>query len=336
MDEVQLFLANIWYFIIGLTLVLYVVLDGFTLGVGILSLFTRDDERRGTMMASLGSIWDANETWLVVLGGAMFGAFPLAFGVVLHALYIPIMLMIFGLIFRGVAFEYHEHARRKRGWGIGFGIGSLVAAAAQGLALGGVIGGLPVAGRSYAGGAWTWLDPFTVLVGVGVVFGYALIGATWLIYKTEGELQARCYHLARRCAWLMLAAGVGVTVWTPLRHHYVFEKWFSLPGFWIIGVLPLGAALAFVMLLSSLRRHKEGSPFLWSLGIFLFSFAGLGVSLYPNLVPPAVTVAAAAASSKTLVFMLTGIGMLLPVMLIYNAYQYLVFRGKVRSPHYDS
>lgn len=335
MDEVQLFLGNIWYVILGLILVLYVVLDGFTLGVGVLSLFTRDEQRRSVMMSSLGSVWDANATWLVVLAGALFGAFPLAFGVVMHALYIPVMLMVFGLIFRGVAFEFHEHAENKRGWGFGFGIGSLVAAAAQGLALGGVIGGLPVAGRAYAGSTWTWLDPFSLMVGIGVVFGYALIGATWLIYKTEGDLQQRSFRRARQFAWLMLAAGLGVTLWTPLRHEYVFDKWFTYPGIWYIGVLPLGAAVAFFMLLRALRRRHEGSPFLWTLTIFLFSFAGLGVSLYPDLVPPEVTIAAAAASSKTLVFMLTGIGMLLPVMLIYNAYQYLVFRGKVRSADHE-
>ncbi len=334
MDPVQLFLGNIWYFIIGLILVLYVVLDGFDLGVGVLSLFARDEERRGTMMASLGSVWDANETWLVVLGGALFGAFPLVYAVALHALYIPITLMIFGLIFRGVAFEFHEHARHKTPWGIAFGAGSLVAATMQGLALGGVINGIRVEDGDFAGGVWDWLNPFALLVAIGVVSGYTLLGATYLVMKTGSELQARSYRRAWIAAWLMLAAAAGVTVWTPLQYARVADKWFSIPNMFYIGLLPLAASIAFVMLLRSLRRRNEQAPFVWSLVIFVVSFAGLAISLYPSLLPPNVTIADAVASPETLVFMLTGIGMLLPVMMIYNGYQYLVFRGKVDDSGY--
>jgi len=334
MDPVQLFLGNIWYFIIGLILVLYVVLDGFDLGVGVLSLFARDEERRGTMMASLGSVWDANETWLVVLGGALFGAFPLVYAVALHALYIPITLMIFGLIFRGVAFEFHEHARNKTPWGVAFGAGSLVAATMQGLALGGVINGIRVDDGVFAGGVWDWLNPFALLVAIGVVSGYTLLGATYLVMKTSSELQARSYRRAWIAAWLMLAAAAGVTVWTPLQYARVADKWFSMPNMFYIGLLPLAASIAFVMLLRSLRRRTERAPFVWSLVIFVVSFAGLAISLYPSLLPPNVTIADAVASPETLVFMLTGIGMLLPVMMIYNGYQYLVFRGKVDDSGY--
>jgi cytochrome d ubiquinol oxidase subunit II len=204
MDALQLFLGNIWFFLIGLMLVLYVVLDGFDLGVGILSLFTSDEEHRGVMMASLGSVWDANETWLVVLGGALFGAFPLVYGLTLHALYIPVMLMIFGLIFRGVAFEFHAHARRKWPWGVAFGAGSLVAAACQGVILGAVIGGLSVHENRFTGGLWDWLHPFPLLVAAGVISGYALLGASFLIVKTTGEIQQRSYRRARISAWAML------------------------------------------------------------------------------------------------------------------------------------
>lgn len=335
MDPIQLFLGDIWFFLIGLILVLYVVLDGFDLGVGVLSLFACDEDRRGVMMASLGSIWDANETWLVLLGGALFGAFPLAYGVVLHALYIPIMAMLFGLIFRGVAFEFHEHARHKALWGVAFGGGSLLAAIAQGLALGAIISGIAVAHGRHSGGIWDWLSPFSVLVAVGVVFGYALLGATYLIIKTQGEIQRRSYRRAAWAAALMLLAGIGVTIATPLLHPYVAAKWFSFPSFYWIAPLPVGAAVAFFMLLRALRRQYERAPFFWSLAIFLFSFAGLAISLYPHLAPPAITVANAAASSKTLIFMLAGVGMLLPVMLIYNGYQYLVFRGKVAEGGYN-
>jgi cytochrome d ubiquinol oxidase subunit II len=331
MDPVQIFLGDIWFFLIGLILVLYVVLDGFDLGVGVLSLFARDEDRRATMMTSLGSVWDANETWLVVLGGALFGAFPLVYAVALHALYIPITLMIFGLIFRGVAFEFHAHAERKTFWGVAFGLGSFVAAAMQGLALGGIISGIQVTDGQFSGGIWDWLNPFTLLVALGVIAGYALLGATYLIMKTCGELQQRSYRRARIAAWVMLASAFGVTAWTPLQYPQVITKWFAFPDIFYIGLLPLGAALAFAMLLRSLSRRFEHAPFFWSLAIFIFSFAGLAISLYPNLLPPSVTVSSAAASPKTLVFMLSGVGMLLPIMIIYNGYQYLVFRGKVDS-----
>lgn len=329
MESLQLFLGNIWFFIIGLLLVLYVVLDGFDLGVGILSLFSCDEDRRGVMMASLGSVWDANETWLVVLGGALFGAFPLVYGVALYALYIPVMLMIFGLIFRGVAFEFHEHAVHKTPWGVAFGAGSLIAAVSQGLILGAVIGGIQVEDLRFTGGVWDWLQPFSLLVAIGVVFGYGLLGATFLIIKTHGEIQQRSFVRARFCAWVMFGVAVVVTVLTPLLHVHIAEKWFSLPEFFYIAPLPLGAIVAFWLLIHSLNKGHEHAPFVYSLIVFLCSFAGLGASLYPYLLPPTVNIAIAAASPKTQVFMLTGIGMLLPIMLIYNGYQYYVFRGKL-------
>jgi cytochrome d ubiquinol oxidase subunit II len=334
MDALQLFLGNIWFFLIGLMLVLYVLLDGFDLGVGILSLFAGDEDSRGTMMASLGSVWDANETWLVVLGGALFGAFPLVYGIALHALYLPVMVMIFGLIFRGVAFEFHDHARRKSPWGVAFGAGSLVAAICQGLILGAVIGGLPIEGNRFTGGLWDWLQPFPLLTAIGVTCGYALLGATFLIIKTREEIQQRSYRRARFSAWAMLGAAAAVTIWTPLLHDHIANKWFSLPAFFFIAPLPLGALLAFLMLMRSLHKGHDHAPFVYSLIVFLCSFAGLAVSLYPYLLPPAVTIADAAASPKTQVFMLTGIGMLLPIMLIYNGYQYFVFRGKVSRHGY--
>lgn len=329
LDALQLFLGNIWFFLIGLMLVLYVVLDGFDLGVGILSLFAGDEDSRGIMMASLGSVWDANETWLVVLGGALFGAFPLVYGVALHALYIPVMVMIFGLIFRGVALEFHAHARRKSLWGVAFGAGSLVAAICQGLVLGAVIGGITVRDNRFVGGLWDWAYPFPLLVAVGVVCGYTLLGATFLISKTTGEMLQRSYRRARVSAWAMLAAAAAVTIWTPVLHDQIASKWFSLPAFFYIAPLPLGALVAFLMLMRSLHRGHEHAPFVYSLMIFLCSFSGLAISLYPYLLPPYVSISDAAASPKTLVFMLTGIGMLLPIMLIYNGYQYYVFRGKV-------
>jgi cytochrome d ubiquinol oxidase subunit II len=330
-DPAQLLLADIWFVLLGLLLVLYVTLDGFDLGVGILSLFTRSAERHDVMMSSLGSVWDANETWLVVFGGALFGAFPVAYGLLLHSLYIPITLMLLALIFRGVAFEFREHSRNGERWTFAFGAGSLVAALTQGLALGAVLGGIPQQDYQFTGSVWHWVSLFSVLTAVGVVFGYVLLGATYLIIKTLGPLQQRCYRVARTAAWLTAGAGLAVSLWTPLRFDFVAERWFSWPNTLYLGSLPALAVLAFFLLLRSLRLRRERSPFVWSVIIFLASFAGLGVTLHPYLVPPDVRAVETAASSRTLIFMLTGIGILIPVMMIYNGYQYLVFRGKVKA-----
>jgi cytochrome d ubiquinol oxidase subunit II len=332
-NGVHHFLADIWFGLIGLLLILYVVLDGFDLGVGVLSLGARDDNERGIMMACLGSVWDANETWLVLFGGALFGAFPGVYATALHALYIPIMAALFGLVFRAVAFEFRENSRRKHFWNLAFGAGSLLAAIAQGFALGAIISGIPVGPHGFTGGVFDWFSPFSLLVAVGVVCGYMLLGATYLIVKTTGQVQSRLFPVASLVAWLTVAVGMGVSLWTPLKFDYVRDKWFG-ENLYALGLLPLCAAITFGVLLYSLKRRHEYAPFAWSILIFLFSFVGLAASLYPNIIPPDVTVYGAASSGKTLVFMLSGIGMLIPVMLIYNGYQYLVFRGKVEKGGY--
>lgn len=334
MTDVHAFLAHIWFFLSGLMLVLYVVLDGFDLGIGILTLFACRDEGRGEMMASVGQVWDANETWLVLLGGALFGAFPVVYATVFHALYIPVSAMLFGLIFRGVAFEFREHAQNKIHWSIAFGIGSLLAALAQGFTLGAVIRGIPVQNGHFVGGIWDWFGPFPIVVAIGVAAGFSLLGATYLIIKTEGRVQARSYRYAWASGAIMIAAATAVTIWTPLLHPRVLEKWFTLPMFFYLAPLPGFAVFSFLMLIRALMRHYEHAPFFWSLAIFLASFSGLAATLYPYILPPDITAAAGASSDKTLVFMLTGIGMLIPVMLIYNGYQYVVFRGKVRGEGY--
>jgi len=334
METVHGFLVFVWVAFLGLFLTLYVLLDGFDLGIGILSLFVRIDERRGIMMASLSGVWDANETWLVVLGGALFGAFPVAYGVVLHGLYLPIITMIFALAFRGVAFEFREHARRHRRWMRAFGIGSLTAAVCQGFALGGLIGGLKVSGGEFVGSAFSWLNPFSVLVAAGVVFGYVLLGATFLIIKTEGENQEH----NRRYAWiagaLMLVAAFAISVWTPIRYPFVAERWFGHGILQPLDIAPLAGLLGALMLARALRNRYEYAPFWWTTLIFLASLGGLAAALYPYMVPPSLTAEAASADSLTLTFMLLGIGMLTPIMIAYNAYQYLVFRGKVPTGGY--
>ncbi len=336
MDTVHGFLVLIWLGFLGLFLTLYVLLDGFDLGIGILSLFVQLDERRGIMMASLSGVWDANETWLVILGGALFGAFPIAYAIALQGLYLPIITMIFALAFRGVAFEFREHARRRGLWMRAFGIGSLVAAICQGVVLGGLIGGLKISNGEFVGGAFSWLSPFSILVAAGVVFGYVLLGSTFLIIKMEGEPQER----NRRYAWiagaLMLAVAVAISVWTPIRYPFVAQEWFGGGLLHPLDIAPLAGGAAALMLARALWNRYEYAPFWWTVAIFIASVSGLAASLYPYIVPPSLSADAASADSVTLIFMLLGIGMLTPVMIAYNAYQYLVFRGKVRAAGYEA
>ena len=332
MDNVHLFLIDIWLVFLGLFLTFYVVLDGFDLGIGVLSLFVREDERRGIMMASLSSVWDANETWLIVLGGALFGAFPLAYALILNALYLPVIVMIFALAFRGVAFEFREHTRRRL-WDFTFGFGSLIAALCQGFVLGGLIAGPTVHDGRFAGGPFEWFSPFSVLVAFGVVFGYVLLGAAYLIVKTEGVSQKHGIRTAWIAGALMLAAAAGVSIWTPIFDPNVAEKWFGHGVISPFVIPPIFALFCSAMLARALWRHQEHAPFVWSVGIFLASLIGLASSLYPDLVPRAVTANEAASDSLTLVFMMLGIGLLVPVMITYNVYQYFVFRGKVTGPH---
>lgn len=333
--DIHAFLADIWFGLLGLILMLYVVLDGFDLGVGVITLVSRNERDLGIMMATLGSIWDGNETWLVLFGGALFGAFPLVYGAVLHGLYVPIMAMIFGLMFRAVAFEFRENARRKRLWDLAFGFGSLLAALAQGFALGAIVSGMSIENGQFTGGILSWFSPFALLVAIGVVSGYTLLGASYLIVKTVGPLQARSRRIALWAAWLTVMAGLAVSVWTSIRFPYISAKWFG-PDFYGLMILPSVAGLSFLMLLYSLRRRREVAPFVWSIVIFAASLIGLAASLFPYMVPPNVHVHAAAAPPNTLVFMLTGIGLLIPVMLVYNGYQYLVFRGKITEPGYGA
>lgn len=327
--DVHAFLAGVWYLILALVLMLYVITDGFDLGIGILTLFERDAARRAGMMAGIGGVWDANETWLVLFAGALFGAFPVVYAVTLHALYIPVSVMLFGLILRGIAFGLLDQARDRRTLTLLFGGGSLIAALAQGYMLGAVIAGLPVRDGVFSGGVWSWLGAFTSVVAIGVVAGYALLGGTYLNIKTSAGLQRLSRRRSRQAAWVMLAAALCVTVATPLLHDYVAQRWFALPAALSLAMLPLAGLVAYVRLLRALDRGQEHAPFIWSVVIFMVSFVGLAASLYPYLVPPTLSLAGSAADSATLVFMLAGIGLLIPVMLVYNGFQYLVFRGKL-------
>ncbi|HEY5998314.1 MAG TPA: cytochrome d ubiquinol oxidase subunit II [bacterium] len=322
-------LADLWLLIIAFLLVLAVVLDGFGLGVGLLAL-AAGPRRRALMMDSLEHVWVPNQTWLVVLGGMLFGAFPRFYGVVLTALYLPLLLMLFGLIARAVAFEFRAQAAEKAPWGRVFAAASTAAAAGEGLALGGLLGGLPVQGGRFVGGAWDWFSPLALLVAVGVGCGYVLLGAAFLVYKTAGDVQERAYRQARIASWLVLAAAAAVNALLAARYPHVAGKWSWGPQLAGVAVFPLLALVAFAALQWTLReRRSEVAPFAAGAVLVLAVFAGGSAALYPYMIPPFDTVDMAAASPKTLRFMLVATVLLLPVMLAYNLYQVQVFRGKV-------
>jgi cytochrome d ubiquinol oxidase subunit II len=323
-------LPFIWAGIIAFAVLAYVVLDGFDLGIGILFPLFPDNHDRDVMTNSIAPVWDGNETWLVLGGGGLMAVFPLAYATVLPALYIPITLMLLGLIFRGVAFEFRfRTVRWKPLWEWGFAIGSTVAAMTQGIALGALVQGIEITGRAYSGGWWDWLTPFSLLTGLAVVVGYALLGATWLNLKTSGALQEK----ARRIA---LVAGIGtlaligiVSLWTPFLEPIYFERWFGFPTAFFSAFVPLLLAICAFGLWWGLTHDKHLLPFLAALGIFVLSFIGIGVSFYPYIVPGALTINEAAAPDSSLSFLLVGAAVLVPIILAYTGYAYWVFRGKV-------
>ncbi len=330
MDALLHFLPQVWFVILGLFLFLYVMLDGFDLGVGILSLTSSDDERRGLLMTSLGNIWDANETWLVVMAGALFGAFPLAYNTILTALYIPIFMMIFGLIFRAVAFEFREHSNNKLFWNYAFGLGSFLAALGQGFALGSTIEGITVDAQGhFIGSTWDWLDWRSLLVALTLIQGYVLIGSTYLILKTEGELQKTHYRTAKIATITTFIGAVLITIVTPVFYEATRTRLFAPPMVYIFAAIPVLGALLVYLLIRSIDRQEERTPFVWTILIFFLSFIGLGFIIFPYVIPTQITIYQAAASPSALVFMLTFIGVLIPIMIFYNIYNYVVFRGKV-------
>ena len=332
-EGVSLDLTVIWAFVIAFAVLVYVVLDGFDLGQGMLFAVEPEGEDRDIKMNSVAPVWDGNETWLVLGGGGLFAAFPLAYALILPALYAPIMAMLLALIFRGVAFEFRWRTKRwRKVWDVAFIGGSAVAALAQGITLGGLLQGIDVdkAAREYSGGWWDWLTPFTLMVGVAVMVGYALLGATWLVMKTAGPLQERM----RKRAWVL---GVGtvifmgvVSLWTPFLQDGYYSRWFG--GWNIVLAAGVGAAvlgLAFGMFTSLMVRHHDYWPFLCALGMFILGFVGLGISMFPYIVPVEVTIWEAAAPRNSQIFMLVGAAVLIPVILTYTAYSYWVFRGKM-------
>jgi cytochrome d ubiquinol oxidase subunit II len=328
-------LPTIWAFIIAFAIFAYVVMDGFDLGIGILFPAFAEGRERDSAMNSIAPVWDGNETWLVLGGGGLMAAFPMAYGVILSALYTPIIAMLLALIFRGVAFEFRwRDPRHRRHWDAAFTLGSIVAAFAQGVTLGGLLQGISVDARSYSGGWWDWLSPFSLLVGVSLVCGYALLGATWLIMKSEGSLLDHCYRLALRFAVATIVGMAAVSAWTPFLANDYYMRWFAWPQVLFTAQVPLLVVAASVGFFFALRHRRSYWPFLIALGLFALGLIGLGISLYPYAVPRAITIWDAAAPAKSLGFMLVGAAIMVPIILAYTGYAYWVFRGKTGHEGY--
>ncbi len=327
-------LQNLWAGIVAFAVLAYVILDGFDLGVGILFPTAKSTSERDLMMNSVAPIWDGNETWLVLGGGGLLAAFPLAYSVVLPALYAPIIAMLVGLILRGVAFEFRWRTERgKFLWDCSFFLGSLVAATAQGVALGALVQGIPVANRAYAGGWWNWLTPFSLLTGVAVVIGYVLLGSTWLNMKTTNALQARMRQFAK-WATLGLLVLIGlVSLWTPFLQPVYYARWLTWPAMIYTMLVPVLVLFCAWSILGGLKLERDAKPFIAALGLFVFTFVGLGISFYPYIVPPFLTIHEAAAPPESLKFLLPGVLVLVPIIIAYTAYSYWVFRGKIDSAH---
>ncbi|OGB24725.1 MAG: cytochrome d ubiquinol oxidase subunit II [Burkholderiales bacterium RIFCSPLOWO2_02_FULL_57_36] len=321
----------IWALIIGLAVALYVVLDGFDLGIGILFPFFPQEEERDQMMNSIAPFWDGNETWLVLGGAGLLVAFPLAYALIMPALYLPIIVMLLALIFRGVSFEFRWVAKpRHRKWDIAFAAGSIIAAFSQGVVLGGLLQGVRIENGQFAGGAIDWLTPFSMMCGVGLVVGYALLGATWMMMKTEGKVEQRARKMGVPLLFGLLAFIALVSIWTPLQIGRIAERWFSVPNFYFLSQIPLVTLLVAWLCWRGIRRGKSIQPFASAIGLFMLAYAGLIISNAPYMVPPTVTIWDAAADLSSQVFMLIGTVVLLPLIVGYTVLVFWVFRGKVR------
>ncbi|WP_024891768.1 cytochrome d ubiquinol oxidase subunit II [Luteimonas huabeiensis] len=326
-------LPVVWFGVIGFGVLMYVLLDGFVLGLGILAPFAEDGEQLDHMMNTAAPIWDGNETWLVLGGAGLLAAFPAAYSIVLSALYLPVLLMLIALVFRGVAFEFRFKARRaRRFWGAAFALGSLFAAFAQGVILGALVEGMPLQGGKYVGGALDWFSPFSMLTGTAVVFGYALLGSTWLILKTEGRLQAIARTLTRPLVLVVVAFMGLVSAWLPFLDSRIMARWFEGANFlWLSPVPLLVLVNALWLWRAAMREGRDAAPFLLTLCFFGLGFAGLVLGIWPNIVPPSLTIWEAASPPSSQGFVLAGLAVLLPLILGYTAWSYYVFRGKIQA-----
>lgn len=324
-----------WAGIISFAIIMYVLLDGFDLGIGILFPWIKNPEHRDIMMSTIAPVWDGNETWLIMGGASLYAAFPIAYSTLLPTLYMPITIMLAALIFRGIAFEFRFKAEKNRFiWNISFATGSIVAAFMQGLIAGTFVTGY---GTSLTSGisAYHWLTPFSIMTGFAVVTGYALLGATWLIAKTVGTLQNKMYLAAKTLLIVLIFFLVLISIWSPLMEPRIMARWFNVPNIFYLAPLPILAGIASVYNYYALQTRCEFLPFFLSVGLFVLSYLGFCISDWPYIIPQAVTIWDAASPPSSLKFTLVGVVILLPMLLVYTAYSYRVFRGKVtKAEHY--
>jgi cytochrome bd ubiquinol oxidase subunit II len=325
-------LPLIWAGVIGLAVALYVILDGFDLGIGVLSAFAGNDRERDQMIAPIAPFWDGNETWLVLGGGGLWVAFPKAYAVIMSALYLPVIVMLLALVFRGVAFEFRHVAQSgKPYWNFAFAAGATLAGFCQGIILGGLIQGIKVEDGAFAGGPFDWATPFAALCGLGVVAGYALLGATFLVMKTDGVVAERARRQAKLLLVAVLAFMGAVSLWTPLAFERIWDRWFSMPNFIYLSPVPIITALAAFAAWRSLEQGHDKAPFFATIALFLLGYLGLVISVFPYLVPPSLTIWQTAAVPASQLFMLIGTLILLPIIIGYFVFVYWLFRGKVHE-----
>ncbi|ADH87952.1 cytochrome d ubiquinol oxidase, subunit II [Ancylobacter novellus DSM 506] len=328
----EYYLPVIWALLLAVAIAMYVVLDGFDLGIGILFPFAKSDAEKDQMMSSVAPFWDGNETWLVLGGGGLFVAFPLAYSVVMPALYLPVIFMLLALVFRGVAFEFRHVADTSRFlWNIAFAGGSTLAAFFQGMLLGGFVQGIKVENNAFAGGPLDWATPFAFMCGMGVVAGYALIGSVWLVMKTEGIAAAQARAHARLLLPVVLIFMGIVSLWTPIAFPRIAERWFTTPNLFYLAPVPILTLVLAYAVWRWLEKGHEHLPFFGVIGLFLLGYIGIGISIFPYLVPPTLTVWQTAAAPASQVFMLIGTIFMLPIILGYIAFVYWLFRGKVHQ-----
>lgn len=325
-------LPLLWIIIIAFGLMMYVVMDGFDLGIGILLPFVADRPHRDTMVNTVAPVWDGNETWLVLGGAALLAAFPLVYSVALSALYMPIMLMLAGLICRGVAFEFRFKAdeAHRPFWDKAFTWGSYIATFCQGVVLGAFINGFKIADGVYSGGAFDWLSPFSLFTGFGLVIAYALLGSTWLVMKTEDGLQNQMKRIARRAAMILLLVIAVVSLWTPAIHPEIAARWFAFPNIVFFAPVPILVLLASWALLRTLKRDSHAAPFVLALFLLFLGYTGLVISLWPHIILPDTSIWDAAAPAESMGFTLVGALLVIPFILMYTTWSYYVFRGKVK------
>jgi cytochrome d ubiquinol oxidase subunit II len=325
------YLPVIWATLIGTAVAMYVILDGFDLGIGILFPFARNERERDQMMGSIAPFWDGNETWLVLGGGGLWVAFPRAYAVVMPAFYLPVIVMLLSLVFRGIAFEFRTVSRSKIWWNRAFNIGSTLAAFVQGVILGGLIHGINVRDGAFAGGVFDWATPFALLCGLALIAGYGLLGATWLAMKTQGPVAERARVQSKKFLIAVLLFMATVSLWTPLAEPRIAARWFSLPNFYFLWPVPAVTALVAFAAWYWIGKRRDVPPFLATVALFLLGYLGLVISNFPYLVPPSLTVWETAAAPASQIFMLIGTLVLLPIILGYIAFIYWLFRGKVRE-----